>query len=99
MAIGCAHPGPQLEKPRAVRTLAVALAGGVETLVQTGSIQPRRETDLGFPVDGRLARRLVGVGALVKKGQLLASIDDGLVQNELRGAEADLTSATSAFEL
>jgi RND family efflux transporter MFP subunit len=99
LLIGCAGPTPIPEKPRPVRTMTVTLARGNETLVQTGSIQPRRETDLGFPIDGRLVRRLVEVGAVVKKGQVLATLDADTVQNEVRGAEAELTSATSAVEL
>jgi RND family efflux transporter MFP subunit len=99
LAIGCGKPAPGPEKPRPVRTVKIALSDGSETLEQTGEIQPRRETDLGFSIDGRIARRIVEVGAVVTKGQLLARLDEGLVQNELRAAEADLASATSALDL
>jgi RND family efflux transporter MFP subunit len=87
------------EKPRPVRAQQVVIADGTSTLVQTGEIQPRRESDLSFAIGGRLERRLVEVGAVVGKGQPLALLDDGLVQNELRAAEADLTSASAALEL
>jgi RND family efflux transporter MFP subunit len=99
LCASCSAPAPVAERPRQVRTQQVEPIAGEDTLVQTGEVQPRRETDLGFPIDGRLARRLVEVGALVSKGQVLATLDDGLVQNELRAAEADLSNAGSAVEL
>lgn len=98
-ATACGEPAPVAPRPRPVRTQLVELTTGNETLVQTGEVEPRRETDLGFPIEGRLARRSVEVGALVTKGQVLAVLDDGLVHNELRAAQADLVSAGSAVEL
>lgn len=97
--VGCRKAGPAPEEPRAVRTTVVAQVSGDELLTQTGEIQPRRETDLSFALDGRLRSRTVEIGARVEKGQVLALLDDGLVQNELRAARADLTSASSALEL
>src|SRR5215467_4452053 len=40
-----------------------------------GSIRPRIESDLGFRVTGKVEKRLVEVGALVKPGQPLAKLD------------------------
>ena len=40
-----------------------------------GTIQARYESNLGFRVPGRIARRLVDVGAEVEKGALLAVLD------------------------
>ncbi|WP_394824917.1 efflux RND transporter periplasmic adaptor subunit [Pendulispora albinea] len=99
LVLACQKSTTSPEKPRPVRTVTVAPADGRETLTQTGDIQPRRQTDLSFQIDGRLARRMVEVGSVVTKGQALAVLDDGLVQNEVRASEADLTSATSALEL
>ena len=96
---GCREPAGPPETARPVRTVTVAVARGGEPVVQTGDVQPRRETDLAFQIDGRIARRLVEIGSIVTRGQILARLDDGLVQNEVRAAEADLTSATSSLEL
>jgi RND family efflux transporter MFP subunit len=79
--------------------MKVAPLGGTETLTQTGEIQARRETDLSFQIGGRVARRLVEVGSAVTKGQVLAILDASIVTNELRAADADFASATSALEL
>jgi RND family efflux transporter MFP subunit len=95
----CSPREPEAERPRPVRTVIAALADTGEEIVQTGEVQPHVETELGFRIDGRLATRAVDVGATVKKGQLLATIDARDVTNELRVAEADLRSALSSESL
>lgn len=55
-----------------------------------GSIQARYESNTGFRVGGRIARRYVDVGAEVQKGTLLATLDPSDQQNQLRSAEGDL---------
>lgn len=46
-----------------------------------GTIQARYESNLGFRVPGRIARRAVDVGAEVEKGALLAVLDPTDQQN------------------
>ncbi|WP_313458125.1 efflux RND transporter periplasmic adaptor subunit [Pseudomonas sp.] len=55
-----------------------------------GSIQARYESTLGFRVGGRIARRWLDVGAQVKAGDTLATLDPTDQQNQLRAAEGDL---------
>ena len=55
-----------------------------------GSIQARYESTLGFRVSGRIARRWLDVGAQVKPGDTLATLDPTDQQNQLRAAEGDL---------
>jgi RND family efflux transporter MFP subunit len=55
-----------------------------------GSIQARYESNTGFRVGGRIARRNVDVGAEVQKGTLLATLDPSDQQNQLRSAQGDL---------
>ena len=98
-ALGCREAPSTPIAPRPVRTVTVAIANGSDTVVQTGDVQPRRETDLALQIEGRIARRLVEVGAAVARGQILARLDDGLVQNEVRAAQAELTSTAAALEL
>ena len=50
------------------------LANGQVIAGFAGTIQARYESNLGFRVPGRIARRAVDVGAEVSKGALLASI-------------------------
>ncbi len=55
-----------------------------------GTIQARFESTLGFRVSGRIARRWLDVGAQVKPGDTLATLDPTDQQNQLRAAEGDL---------
>ena len=41
-----------------------------------GTIRPRIETDMGFRVPGKVAKRLVEVGQSVEVGQPLATLDE-----------------------
>src|SRR6202048_3701434 len=41
-----------------------------------GTIRPRIETDMGFRVPGKVAKRLVEVGQTVDVGQPLATLDE-----------------------
>ncbi len=84
------------EAPRPVRTIVVTETPAAETIIQTGEIRPRRETDLGFRIDGRLTQRAVEIGTVVRRGDLLALLDENDAANQLRMAEADLASARSA---
>ncbi|MDH0646824.1 efflux RND transporter periplasmic adaptor subunit [Pseudomonas sp. GD03858] len=55
-----------------------------------GNIQARFESTLGFRVSGRIARRWLDVGAQVRPGDTLATLDPTDQQNQLRAAEGDL---------
>ena len=62
-----------------------------------GSIQARYESNTGFRVGGRIASRNVDVGAEVKKGDLLATLDPTDQQNQLRAAEGDLARIQAQY--
>lgn len=96
---GCKEEERAAEAPRPVRTV-IAKAGAIgEEVAQTGDVQPHIETDLGFRINGRVATRNVEVGALVARGQLLATLNPEDVRNEVQGVEADLRSAEAAEAL
>src|SRR6187200_3517060 len=54
-----------------------------------GTVRPRIESDLGFRVAGKVAKRLVEVGQTVEAGQPLALLDEAdlTLQAEQAGAE------------
>lgn len=62
-----------------------------------GSIQPRYSTDVGFRVFGRMVARFVDVGALVKKGDDIASLDPAVQLIQVRNAEAVLANAEAQY--
>ena len=63
-----------------------------------GVVKARIETDLGFRVAGKIAVRFVDAGAVVKKGDPLAALDDVDFKLQVEQAEADRNAAASAVE-
>lgn len=62
-----------------------------------GNIQARYESNLGFRVAGRIARRNVDVGAEVKKGDLLATLDPTDQHNQVRSVQGDLARVEAQY--
>ena len=80
-----------------VRTLVVDPKPIGEDRHAIGEVKPRYESDLSFRVAGKVLSRLVDVGASVKQGDTLATLDTQDYQNRLRSAEADVSSAEAAL--
>ena len=57
------------------------------------TVRPRTESDLGFRVGGKVARRLVDVGETVKAGQVLGTLDEVDLRLQLDQAQAELRAA------
>jgi RND family efflux transporter MFP subunit len=62
-----------------------------------GTIKPRIETDMGFRVSGKVAKRLVEVGQTVEVGQPLASLDPIDLKLQAEQAQAELSAATGVL--
>src|ERR1700721_2213489 len=62
-----------------------------------GTIKPRIETDMGFRVPGKVAKRLVEVGETVDVGQPLATLDEIDLRLQAVQAEAELRAATGVL--
>ena len=93
----CSKEEPAPEPVRPVLSMQVK-AEDQENLGRfAGTIQARYESNLGFRVPGRIARRLVDVGAEVEKGALLAVLDPTDQQNQLRAAQGDLARVQAQF--
>lgn len=91
--VGCSKEPPTKVEVRPVRVTSVRHTLSGETLSLTGQIQARDQVNLAFRIGGRLQERSVGVGDLVRPGQIVARIEPQDSQNSLRAAEADLASA------
>ncbi|WP_162242404.1 efflux RND transporter periplasmic adaptor subunit [Rhizobium sp. Leaf371] len=85
---------PPKPLPR-VRVETVAPKPSVTEISLTGSIAARTETHLSFRTSGRIIERLVDVGDAVRRGQLLAQMDDEVQQADLESARATLLAATA----
>src|SRR5580704_15292883 len=59
-----------------------------------GTVKPRIETDMGFRVPGKVAKRLVEVGQTVDVGQPLATLDEIDLKLQAEQAVAEFTAAT-----
>jgi RND family efflux transporter MFP subunit len=62
-----------------------------------GTIKPRIETDMGFRVPGKVAKRLVEVGQTVDVGQPLATLDEVDLRLQAEQAEAEFRAATGVL--
>src|SRR5437763_8594423 len=62
-----------------------------------GTIKPRIETDMGFRVPGKIAKRLVEVGQTVDVGQPLATLDEVDLKLQAEQAEAEFSAATGVL--
>jgi len=79
-----------------VETTAVALvspAQAQQLLVATGYVVPQRQANISPRIGGRVAKLFVEDGTVVKKGQLIAVLEDQDYRAQVVQAEADARSA------
>jgi len=84
-------------KAEPVRPVLVTIAHYTQSTPDrtfVGTIKPRIETDLGFRVAGKVAKRLVEVGDVVESGQSLATLDESDLKLQADQAQAELSAAT-----
>jgi RND family efflux transporter MFP subunit len=93
----CDRPAAKTSDVRPVRTVTVDPKPIDDDRQAVGEIRARYESDLGFRVSGKVVARLVDVGASVKKGDVLARLDEQEYRNRLKSAEADLVSADAVL--
>ncbi len=93
-----AEPAQLVEADTAVR-LGDVEAGPVSRPIRgTGVVRLKSEADLSFKVGGVIAALYVEEGALVRKGQVLASLDPTEVDAALRQAKEGTTKADRDLE-
>lgn len=87
---------PAPPAPRAVLIQTVRFEPLHPERALVGVVRARIESDLGFRIGGKVARRLVEVGAEVAPGQILATLDDGDLRLQREQAWAEVEAAKSA---
>jgi RND family efflux transporter MFP subunit len=91
----CSKEEEKALPPRSVRVakihLEVAGIGGHAS----GVIQSRYNAQVGFLVGGRLIERRADIGMVVKKGDVLASLDPSDYKNKLNASQSQVTAAQS----
>lgn len=93
---GCSQKEEPAQPLRTVRVMKIdgaAVSGG---LTFPGEVRARFEARLGFRLGGKLVERRVDVGAVVKKGQVLARLDAQDVA--LQSAQAEASRALAEAE-
>src|SRR6186713_2436913 len=83
---------------RPVRSEVVTGGSSAESATYTAEIRSRYETDLSFQVAGKLVSRAVDVGATVKKGQVLAQLDQTDQQLGVDAARGAVPAAQSDLD-
>ena len=90
LALAGCNPEQAPLAARLVRTVVVNPKPILDDRQAVGEVKPRYESDLSFRVAGKLVSRRVDVGATVKQGDTLATLDVQDYQNKLLSAEAEL---------
>jgi len=94
---GAASAEPKAPEMKLVKAITVRPTPQADSRAAIGEIRPRLESDLGFRVSGKMVERRAEIGALVKKGDVLARIDDQDYRNRLASAEADVAAAQAVL--
>lgn len=71
----CGKTPPKPEPLRSVKTITLQASTFSGTQSFAGEVRPRIESRLGFRVGGKIVRRQVELGQVVRKGQALMEID------------------------
>lgn len=96
---GCRSGHPPAVEPRQVRVTRAAETGPGASLDVTGALVPREEVTLNARVPGRLNEVTVEVGSAVRKGQVVARIEEREHRRRIRQAETALRQARERFGL
>lgn len=89
----CGKEAPPADPVRPVLVQQVMPVAHARRNVFSGEVKARHEADLGFRVGGKIAARLVDVGAEVKPGQVLARLDPADARLAADAARAQLAAA------
>ncbi|QOT77885.1 efflux RND transporter periplasmic adaptor subunit [Cupriavidus basilensis] len=96
---GCSRQAEKTPEIRPVRLMQLQPGAGKTEVEFSGDVRPRIESRLGFRVGGKIAARLVDVGATVRKGQPLARLDPTDLSLAEAGSRAQYDAAKTDRDL
>lgn len=96
---GCSKPVEKVAEVRPVRAVVVSAGRANVQDEFSGEVRARIETRLGFRVAGKITERKVDVGAIVKRGQVLARLDPQDLQLAQAQTAAEVKAARSNRDL
>ncbi|MBB5475647.1 efflux RND transporter periplasmic adaptor subunit [Micromonospora parathelypteridis] len=88
----------QAGRPTGTRTVSVSRGTVTATVTADGSVRSASTASASFATAGTVTAISVRVGDVVKKGQLLATVDPAAAQRDLDVAKANLTAARDALD-
>lgn len=80
------------------KTVTVERGGVTNTVTATGTLEATNTVVVGTQVSGVIEKLYVDFNSVVKKGQLIAELDQSTLQSSLENAQADLDNATAEVE-
>ena len=90
---GCEKPAVSPPPPRPALVIEVGKIASNTATVLVGEVKSRYESNQGFRINGKIIERKVDVGAIVKKGQVLARLDSADTNLSASAATADVRVA------
>lgn len=84
-------------KPKVELTETAAIGDVEVKVVEIGTIEPLKKTDIKSKVGGRVSRLLVDEGARVKEGQQVASIDPQEINSQVAALREQLAAAQARY--
>ncbi len=82
-----------------VRTITIGTNNPESNYIYSGEVRGRYETRLGFQVGGKILKRNIELGSMVKQGDTLMTIDKKDLEQGLKNGEAMVFAARSQFKL
>lgn len=82
-----------------VRTTVVGGTGAVNNFTYSGEVRGRYESQLAFQVNGKIIKRNVELGSIVRPGDVLMQIDGKDIQQTVNSNSAQVYSAGSQLRL
>ncbi|WP_166670813.1 efflux RND transporter periplasmic adaptor subunit [Olivibacter sp. XZL3] len=90
---------PLDQQPVEVKTLALSTDNeAIRPVIYSGTVTAGKTIDLSFLVSGRLQRFPVEIGQYIKKGQLIAEVDDAVYRSQYQGQKAQATLAKENYD-
>ena len=99
LLIGCGKAPVKPQEPVPVRVTVAGAKSATVISNYAGEVRSRYQTGMAFQVGGKIARRLVDVGATVKAGDPLMELDDNDVRLAVGRAEAQVRAAQADADL
>ncbi|WP_149195773.1 efflux RND transporter periplasmic adaptor subunit [Luteimonas suaedae] len=95
---GCGGDGGTEAAPRPVLVERPTEHAAGTALALAGEIRAREESALSFRVGGKLVKRHVDIGAVVRRGDLLAELDPGDQRLQAQSAQAQYAAAEAELK-